>query len=198
MKVSFILLAHEHPAHLKSLIEPLLKAGSNIYVHHDASSSGDLKSEVVKWGFDAYPGKIYHADRVKVVWGEWSIVQATLNCLAQVKLHDTDSDYFMLISGSCMPIKPVELLEKYLQRSGKDHIEAVNAQEHKWVTAGLQKQRWTKYHFFNWRYQQPLFDNSLKLQRKLKINRKIPLGRRPIWGLSGGAYAAPPLCVFSL
>lgn len=182
MKVSFILLAHEHPAQLKSLIEPLLKAGSNVYVHHDASSPGNLESDIVKWGFDVYRGNIYHADRVKVVWGEWSIVQATLNCLEQVKLHDTDSDYFMLISGSCMPIKPVELLEKYLQLSGKDHIEAVNAQENKWVTAGLQKQRWSKFHFFNWRYQQSLFDNSLKVQRKLKINRDIPLGQTPHMG----------------
>lgn len=175
MKVSFILLAHEKPEQLKDLLGALLSAGSNVYCHHDASSQGNLPGAVAEWGFDSLPGKVYFAKPVKVVWGEWSIVQATLNCLDLVRQHDTDSDYFMLISGSCMPVKPVHLLEQYLAESGKDHIEAVNAETTKWVTAGLQKQRWSKYHFFNWRFQPWRFDTSLKIQRKLKISRKIPL-----------------------
>lgn len=175
VKVSFILLAHESPEHLKDLLGALLSAGSNVYVHHDATASGDLSSAVSKWGYDQLPGKVHFAKRVKVVWGEWSIVQATLNCIASIQQYDTDSDYFMLISGSCMPVKPVHLLEEYLAETKKDHIEAVNAEKYTWVTAGLQKQRWSKYHFFNWRYQTFLFDTSLKIQRKLKIKRVLPL-----------------------
>ncbi|AJY51395.1 beta-1,6-N-acetylglucosaminyltransferase [Halomonas sp. KO116] len=175
MKVSFVLLAHEKPEQLKDLLGSLLSAGSNVFVHHDASSGGDLSAAVADWGYDQLPGNIYFAERVKVVWGEWSIVQATLNCMAAIQQHDVDSDYFMLISGSCMPVKPIQLLEHYLAESGQDHIEAVNAEKNKWVTAGLQKQRWSKYHFFNWRYQTFWFDWSLKLQRKLKIKRAIPL-----------------------
>ncbi|RUR42395.1 hypothetical protein ELY25_00420 [Vreelandella populi] len=175
VKVSFVLLAHEKPEQLKDLLGSLLNAGSNVYVHHDATTSGDLPAAVARWGYDQLPGKIYFAKRVKVVWGEWSIVQATLNCMEAIQQHDTDSDYFMLISGSCMPVKPIHLLEQYLAESGKDHIEAVNAEKYTWVTAGLQKQRWSKYHFFNWRYQTFLFDTSLKIQRKLKIKRVLPL-----------------------
>lgn len=175
MKVSFILLAHEAPEQLKGLICSLLAAGSNVYLHHDASSKGDMHSASAGWGLDALPGKLYLAERVKVVWGEWSIIEATLNCIKQIHKHDTDSDYFMLISGSCMPVKPVALLQQHLAESGKDHIEVVNAEKHQWVTAGLQKQRWSKFHFFNWRYQEYLFDTSLKIQRKLKIKRVIPL-----------------------
>jgi len=175
MKVSFVLLAHEKPELLKDLLGALLSAGSNVFVHHDATASGDLPAAVAEWGYDQLPGKVYFAKREKVVWGEWSIVQATLNCMESIQQHDTDSDYFMLLSGSCMPVKPVHLLEQYLEQSGKDHIEAVNAEKHTWVTAGLQKQRWSKYHFFNWRYQPFLFETSLKLQRKLKIKRLLPL-----------------------
>lgn len=175
MKVSFILLAHEKPEQLKALLGALLSAGSNVYIHHDATASGDLSAAMTDWGYDELPGKAYFAKRVKVAWGEWSIVQATLNCIASIQQHDINSNYFMLISGSCMPVKPVHLLEKYLGESGKDHIEAVNAEKHSWVTAGLQKQRWSKFHFFNWRYQTWLFDFSLKIQRKLKIKRALPL-----------------------
>lgn len=175
MKVSFILLAHEKPEQLKDLLCSLLSAGSNVYVHHDATAKGDLPSAVAQWGVEQLPGKVYFAKRVKVVWGEWSIVQATLNCMEAIEQHDVDSDYFMLISGSCMPAKPVHLLEQFLAQSGKDHIEAVNAEKYTWVTAGLQKQRWSKFHFFNWRYQPFLFDTALKIQRKLKIKRTPPL-----------------------
>ncbi|WP_458735151.1 beta-1,6-N-acetylglucosaminyltransferase [Zobellella taiwanensis] len=175
MKVSFVLLAHEAPELLKGLIQSLLASGSNVYMHHDASTKGDIQTASAEWGLDALPGKLYLADRVKVVWGEWSIIEATLNCIKLIHKHDTDSDYFMLISGSCMPVKPVALLQEYLAQSGKDHIETVNAEKHQWVTAGLQKQRWSKYHFFNWRYQPFLFETSLKIQRKLKIKRVLPL-----------------------
>lgn len=176
MKVSFVLLAHEAPEQLKGLIRSLLASGSNVYMHHDAGTKGDMQAASAEWDLDALPGKLYLADRVKVVWGEWSIIEATLNCIKQIHKHDTDSDYFMLISGSCMPVKPVALLQEYLAESGKDHIEVVNAEKHQWVTAGLQKQRWNKFHLFNWRYQEYLFDTSLKIQQKLKIKRIIPLG----------------------
>lgn len=182
MKVSFILLAHEPAEKLKSLLGALLGAGSNVFVHHDASTPGNLAEAVASWGYDQLPGKIYFADRVKVVWGEWSIVQATLNCIDKIHQHDEDSDYFMLLSGSCMPVKPVKMLEEHLAQSGKDHIEAVNAEKYSWITAGIQKERWSHYHFFNWRYQQRRFDYSLKLQGKLKVDRKIPLGHNPHMG----------------
>ena len=180
--MSFVLLAHEHPDNLKDLLRALLTAGSNVYVHHDATAFGDLPTAIESWGYDQLPGNIYFAKREKVVWGEWSIVQATLNCIEAIQQHDTDSDYFMLLSGSCMPVKPIHLLEKYLKKSGKDHIEAVNAEKYTWVTAGLQKQRWSKYHFFNWRYQNFLFEASLTIQHLLKIKRKLPLNHTAYMG----------------
>lgn len=182
MKVSFVLLAHEAPERLKDLILGLLEAGSNVYVHHDATAKEDLERAVREWGVENLPGNIFFAKRVKVVWGEWSIVEATLNCLRLARSSKDDSDYFMLISGSCMPVKPIRFLGQYLKETGGDHIEAVDAIKHRWVTAGLQKRRWTKYHFFNWRFQPNRFHASLALQEKLKVNRTVPKGHTPHMG----------------
>lgn len=176
MKVSFILLAHEAPDQLRELICSLLASGSDIYVHHDLSSNHDLEQTAQGWQLEQYNGSLYFAERTRVVWGEWSIIQATLNCLKVVKEQGYSSDYYMLISGSCMPVTPIAALESYLRRSGRDHIETVNALKNRWVTSGLQEERWDKYHVFNWRYQQKRFDLSLKVQRLLGIKRSLPLG----------------------
>ncbi|QEM82175.1 beta-1,6-N-acetylglucosaminyltransferase [Halomonas binhaiensis] len=175
MKVSFVLLAHEHPDQLRDLLFSLLSSGSDVFVHYDANASHDLESESKNWALEGLSGNLYFAERVKVVWGEWSIVQATLNCLYLAREKGFNSDYFMLISGSCMPVKPVALLQKYLSTSGKDHIEIVDAEANRWVTDGIQQERWNYFHFFNWRYQEFFFRASNKVQKTLGVSRKLPL-----------------------
>jgi len=182
MKISFILLAYKKPEILRPLIETLLKSGSDIYVHYDASSLFSLEDESKQWGLEDYDGNLYHAPRVKVVWGEYSIVQATLNALNLAKKNGYNSDYFMLISGSCMPIKPIWKLEEFLKEDGGDIIEAVDASQERWNTDGIQEERWESYHFFNWRYQEKRFNASLKVQDRLNIKRKLPLAHTPYMG----------------
>jgi hypothetical protein len=183
MKIAFVLLAHEPPEHLRLLIETLLASGSDVFVHYDLNAPHDLARAAENWGLEGMPGRLFHAPRVKVAWGEWSIVQGTLNCLRLAREQGYGADYFMLISGSCMPVKPVYRLKAFLaENPGIDFIEAVNALEKTWVTGGIQKQRWSKYHFFNWRTHARLFDFSLYLQRKLKLNRLPPLGHVPHMG----------------
>lgn len=182
MKVSFVLLAHEAPESLKPLIESVLSAGSDIFVHHDARSPHDLEEACSKWGVHKFPGKIYFAKRVKVVWGEWSIIQATLNCLYLARENNYNCDYLMLISGSCMPVKPIKLLEQHLAQDEVDHIEVVNARDNRWITDGIQEERWELFHFFNWRYQTTLFNWGISLQKKWNIRRKLPLNQIPHMG----------------
>lgn len=175
MKVSFVLLAHEPPNLLYHLIKPILASGSDIYVHYDANSPFDLSSASKDWELDQLPGTLYFAQRLKIVWGEWSIVQATLNCLYLAKQQGYRSEYLMLISGSCMPTKPLDNLCEYLSEAGKDHIELVNAETNRWVKGGIQQERWEYHHFFNGRHQQFLFRASNKLQKILRIKRFLPL-----------------------
>nr|WP_226817192.1 beta-1,6-N-acetylglucosaminyltransferase [Advenella sp. FME57] len=176
------MVAHEAPESLKPLIESVLSAGSDIFAHHDARSSHSLEDACSHWGLDALPGKIYFAKRVKVVWGEWSIIQATLNCLYLAREKNYNCDYLMLISGSCMPVKPIKLLEQHLAQDEVDHIEVVNARDNRWITDGIQEERWELFHFFNWRYQTTLFNWGISLQKKWKVKRQLPLSQIPHMG----------------
>lgn len=183
MKVSFILLAHEAPEHLQPVIETLLASGSDVYIHHDAKAPFDLRRAADTWDLNRFHGQLFHADRVHVSWGEWSIVQATLNCMRLARQHGYNADYFMLLSGSCMPIKPIHVLESFLQKNnGTDFIEVVNARQHRWVTGGIQQERWEQFHYVNWRAHPTLFSTALDVQKKLGIKRRIPLGHTPFMG----------------
>lgn len=182
MKVSFVLLAHEHPDQLYHLIESILSSGSDIYVHYDASSPHDFESVTKDWAVEQWPGKLYFAKRVQVVWGEWSIIQATLNCLHLARREGFNCDYLMLISGSCMPVKPIESLQRHLQEESKDHIEVVDVEAERWVTDGIQQERWEYHHFFNWRFQEFRFRVSNKLQKILGVKRRLPLEHTPHMG----------------
>jgi hypothetical protein len=181
MKLAFILLAHDAPDALRPLILSLLKSGSDIFIHYDASSPHDLKKEVENWHIDPSYGKIYFAERISVAWGEWSIVQATLNCLELAIMHK-EIDYFYLISGSCFPIKPYESLEYFLQNLNGDIIEGVNSLEVNWVKGGLQNERWQYRFFFNWRQQRKRFELFLNIQQKLHLKRRMPNGLIPYIG----------------
>lgn len=175
MKIGFVILAHESPERLKPLLEGLLASGRNVFLHHDAGTGTDTAEILSSLDTPSGAGNLYLADRVKVEWGEWSIVKATLNCLRKAAENQDDSDYYFLLSGSCMPVKPVRFLEESLGGEDVDYIEAVNAEENRWITQGIQEERWEQFHFFNWRSQQWRFDNSLKFQEKLGVKRKLPL-----------------------
>lgn len=182
MTVSFVVLAHEHPKDLKDLLVSLLSSGSDVFLHYDARAPHDLEGATKEWGITELPGKLYLADRVEVVWGEWSIIQATLNCLRLARSQGLQADYYALLSGSCMPVKPIALLQKYLSDSNVDYIEAVNAETNRWVTDGIQHERWEYFHYFNWRFQEFRFRLSNKIQKLLKIKRTLPLKHVPHMG----------------
>lgn len=183
MSIGFILLAHEDPILLKPLILSLIRSGSNVYIHYDLNSNHDLKQACREWDINSLgEGKVFFARKIKVQWGEWSIVQATLNALNEVRKADFLDDFYILLSGSCMPIKPLSIIEDKLLSINKDHIEITDAETTSWVVDGIQSSRWTKFHFFNWRSQPLLFSLSLKIQDKLHIRRSLPLKHHAYMG----------------
>ena len=182
MKISFILLAHESPDKLEQLIVCLLESGSNVYVHYDAKSKHSLEKASRNWGLEKFGGQLYFAKRVSVHWGRWSVVRGALNSLYKWREVGDDSDYLMLISGSCLPIKPLCLLSEYLANAPVDHIETQSASVTKWVSHGSQEERWTHYNFISWRTYPRLYKLIHKLQENLRIRRKIPNGYAPYIG----------------
>jgi hypothetical protein len=88
-----------------------------------------------------------------------------------------------LVSGSCLPLRPVEDLRSYLAaRPMTDFIESVTISEVDWTVGGLNEERF-EYRFpFSWKRQRFLFDRYVELQRKLGLVRDMPEGITPHLG----------------
>jgi hypothetical protein len=95
----------------------------------------------------------------------------------------TDVRHVYLSSGSCMPLRPVEELQTYLdERPRTDFIESVTTDEVGWTIGGLDQERFTLRFPFSWKRHRRLFDRYVDLQRRLNLRRRIPTGLTPHLG----------------
>ena len=185
MKLAVLLLCHESPAQVaRGLASPFFASPDvKVYLHYDAKRpQADLARLT-----SLLPETVQHqvlAQRVACAWGEYSLVEAT-HRLMRAALSDPafEADYLLLLSGSCMPIRPLSSLQEFLRRRrGIDFIQAVDIQQRSWVKDGLERERFQYYFPFNFQKQRRLFETATEWQRRLKIRRPAPEGLRVHFG----------------
>ena len=116
-------------------------------------------------------------------WGTWSLVAATQDAAMQLLQRHHDVRHFYLASGACLPLRPIGELKAYLDaRPQTDFIESVTTSDVVWTIGGLHEERFSLRFPFSWRKQRRLFDAYVALQRRLGVNRKVPLGLEPHLG----------------
>ena len=94
------------------------------------------------------------AKRAAGAWGSFGLVEAPLNALAQIEAEGVEPDYVMLLSGACLPCRPVASLERFLvERDGGEFIES---EDESWITGGWRAERWRFWHWFDHKTQRPL------------------------------------------
>lgn len=180
MDICYILLSHSNVELTKFKIRTLLQDPSaSVVMHFDSNKSDkEIKSE-----FSEFNDRVLIVNQVEIDWGEWGIVDATLQCFFASKELPVQPDYYFLVSGSCFPIKPYKALKNFLKENeGQSFIEAVNAEKERWVYDGIQEERWQLYHYVNWRHNPNLFSKLIEWQKKLNIKRTIPEGLVPHMG----------------
>jgi hypothetical protein len=126
--------------------------------------------------------------RHRCEWGTWSLVEASQTASEMLLAEFPSVRHVYLVSGSCLPLRPVEDLRSYLAaRPMTDFIESVTISDVDWTVGGLNEERF-EYRFpFSWKSQRFLFDRYVELQRRLGFRRECPRGSRRIWAASGGA-----------
>ena len=174
MRVLFLILAHHEPQQLAELAQTLVSAGSNAeaLIHFD----GNARRE----DFELLEKATAHSDRIRLVreriackWGDYSLVQAVINGLCDARASSREYDYVVLLSGSCLPCRPIRQLERYLhEHNGTEFIEAC---DETWITGGLRRERHEFYYPVPASPTKSRIENSIvALQRRLKIKRKAP------------------------
>ena len=176
MNVAFVVLAHDQPSNVARLVRKLTEAKCATVVHFDAKA-GSKPVEIVKELTRELSPLVVWPQRVSVGWGEWSMVEATLNSVRALLKAGHTPDFIHLMSGADYPLRPISDFIDFLARHrGNDFIESHNAQEKEWVLGGFVHERYRYRHFFNWRKHKKLFDINWRLQKSLRLHRRLPLG----------------------
>lgn len=179
------MLCHEAPALVaRRLANPFFRHPDvATYIHYDAGRGDDRRLELKS--LLPQDGRYRFIDQpIPCRWGDHTLVEATRLMMASA-LADEDfkADYFILLSASCIPYRPVASLQAYLrQRPGIDFIQAQDPRQGRWVKDGLECERFEYYFPFNFRTHRPWFEWAVARQREFRIRRRVPKGLTPHFG----------------
>lgn len=181
MSVGIVMLVHAQFDRAEQVIRHWVAGGCPVVVHVDKAVS--------RARFDRFATRLADLDTVlfstrhRCEWGTWGIVAATQAACEVMLARFTHVRHVYTASGSCLPLRPVAELVRYLgERPGTDFIESATTADVPWTVGGLSEERFTLRFPFSWRKRRKLFDRYVDLQRKLRMRRRIPDGLVPHMG----------------
>ncbi len=172
-KIAYILLCHKDPEGIIAQAQRLAAAGDFISIHFDLRAKPE-DFEKIRTALSANPDVAFAAKRIQCGWGEWSLVQATLNAIDAAVEAFPRATHFYMLSGDCMPTKTAEYSHQYLDQTDCDFIESFDFFTSDWIKTGMREERLHYRHWFNERTQKWLFYTSLYWQTRMKLARKVP------------------------
>ncbi|HDR29376.1 DUF5928 domain-containing protein [Rhodovulum sp.] len=180
-RIAYILLCHKAPDEVIGQARRLSAAGDFVAIHHDGRApAGDHAA--IRAALAGDPGVVFARRRVKCGWGEWSLVEATLEALRAALAAFPQASHFYMLSGDCMPIKTAEYAHAFLDARDVDHIECFDFLRSDWIRTGIREERLIYRHPFNERRHRRLFYATLAVQRRLGLRRAIPADLRVMIG----------------
>ncbi len=172
-KIAFILLCHKDPEGIIRQAERLTAVGDCMSIHFDARAKADdyqrIRSALAK-----NPNVTFARKRIKCGWGEWSLVEATLNAVRAAVDAFPDATHFYMLSGDCMAIKSAEFAHDFLDAADADYIESFDFFQSDWIKTGMKADRLIYRHPFNERTRKRLFYGWYNLQKRMGWTRDIP------------------------
>ena len=172
-KIAFILLSHKDPKAIIDQAQRLTAAGDYISIHFDGRSSR-ADYEMIRSALADNPSVAFARRRIKCGWGEWSLVEGTLEAVKAAVAAFPRATHFYMVSGDCMAIKSAEFAHEFLDSDDVDYIESFDFFESDWIKTGMKEDRLIYRHYFNERSQRWLYYTSHAWQKKLGLERKIP------------------------
>lgn len=172
-KIAYILLCHKDPDAIIAQAEQLTAAGDCMAIHFDARASVEAYGRI-RSALDQNPNVTFAKRRIKCGWGEWSLVQATLNALQAAVETFPRATHFYMLSGDCMAIKTAEYTHRFLDDHDKDFIESHDFFESDWIKTGMKEDRLIYRHYFNERTQPKQFYAAYETQKRFGLTRRIP------------------------
>ena len=173
-KIAYLILCHKNAEAVGDWIDAHLATKSYVAVHFDKRGSDE---DFIKLTARFAGNKdVVFVSRRRCGWGEWSLVDATLEMLREALSSFKRATHFFLVSGDCVPIKPAKYIQAALDERSMDYIEVQDFNTSGWIQTGMVEDRYRYRHYFNERESRSLFYRSLGLQRLLGLSRNPPKG----------------------
>lgn len=172
-KIAFILLCHKDPTAIVRQALGLTATGDYVSIHFDASAPAAAFAEI-EAGVKGNPNIVVTRKRVKCGWGEWSLVRATLNAIEAAVDAFPRATHFYMVSGDCRPVKSALHAHDFLDARNVDYIESFDFYTSDWIKTGMKEDRLVYRHYFNERGNKGIFYFSMNLQKRLRLERKVP------------------------
>lgn len=181
MRILFVCLVHDRAADVAETTRALVSSAEDAValIHLDNRCSpnvkGDLSTHI------GGEGAVWLVNEgVACGWGSFGLVEAVLNALNQAEANGDTYDYVILLSGACLPHKPIRQLERFLAENyGQEFIESG---DESWILDGLRQERYLYRFWFNHKTHPRAERAFFKLQRALRLRRRFPGGLVPRFG----------------
>ena len=118
--IAYLVTAHAEPLQLRRLVQSLAAPWASFFVHIDRKTAIEPFAKALV----GVAPVTFVRRRVRVYWGGWSQVEATLRLMQCAMTKDRTLARFALISGACYPLKSNETLRDYLLCDAREHISA--------------------------------------------------------------------------
>jgi hypothetical protein len=172
MKLAHLILAHNQPAQLERLIKRLTHPDADVYIHLDKKTPMQQFEHLQQ-----LPNVFFVQARVKVYWGSYNIVQATLNAFKEILQAGKTYQFVNLLSGQDYPLTSAANIHHYLNVNQGTAFMNYLLFDPDWTEALARIQ---EYHFNNLqikgRYTLQKLVNTILPKRTLP-NALIPVGR---------------------
>ena len=172
-RIAYILLCHKDPEGIIAQAERLTAVGDFIAIHFDARAKSE-DFERIRAALAANTSVAFAGKRIKCGWGAWSLVGATLLAVRAAVEAFPRATHFYMLSGDCMPTKTAEYAHTFLDAAEIDYIESFDFYASDWIKTGIKDERLVYRHWFNERTHKWLFYKSMDLQKRFKLERKVP------------------------
>ncbi|SHH14238.1 Core-2/I-Branching enzyme [Cognatiyoonia sediminum] len=181
MTVGVVMLVHTALDRAEQVVRHWVKGGCPVVIHVDKKVPVADYDRFVADLSDVKTVKF--SKRHKCEWGKWGIVAGTQSACEMMLRDFPDVTHVYLASGSCLPLRPIQELKKYLaDRPRTDFIESATTADVPWTIGGLDSERFTLRFPFSWKTQRKLFDGYVSMQRAVGFKRRIPEGLVPHMG----------------
>ena len=165
MKLAYLILVHNQPMQLKRLILRLDSSNVQFFVHVDMKADIKQFEDIIQ-----LHNVHFIQNRVKVYWGSYNIVQATLNGFEAIIQSAIEFDYITLLSGQDYPLTNNQAIQAFFKNNpGKAFMEFYPF-ETEWKEA---IPRIHKYHLTNFP-----FSGSSKIE--YLMNKLLPKRKSPV------------------